>query len=466
MRVNIKYVICFILIILISSNNGLASNTNLKLEKAIEKCSKKHIKKALEGGAKPFDHYNNNPSSRTYFDMVDAYCSNLRVGGHFASEEETVEIYKLMIKHSENFKFANNPLPYTAITESWEKVLIYFLENGTDPDMKIEGDYPTEIAFSNEQLDAYDLLIKYGATALSKQEKDALNLIRNVGDNNINKVKKMLSDGVNINFRPKNGDTVLNSAIKALVGMEEKYLLISLLLDRGADVNAKIYSNKSHYQILHVASILCNPKKKVKTERDYALRLFNLLIDKGADISGVDSRLKTPLHWAVSADNIEGAKILIDNGAGVNVEDSYGNPPITEAESEKMRSILIANGAKDVPKKESTIKFLRFPLYYSMVENTLKHGKGCSTELLERKDLWGFWWKRGLNNLEKEIVSYNSDLTTNINNGSMNKNQAEELMYENLEQLFKQFIYDNWDEINLSIVEKPSEQCETFINKN
>ena len=74
-----------------------------------------------------------------------------------------------------------------------------------------------------------------------------------------------------------------------------------------------------------------------------------LLLDKGANINGVDEQGTTPLMKAISSNNFELIAILIAKGADVNAKNRYGNTALmnaAEADNIKALEILLHNGAE------------------------------------------------------------------------------------------------------------------------
>ncbi len=84
----------------------------------------------------------------------------------------------------------------------------------------------------------------------------------------------------------------------------------------GADVDATIpFDDSSHTTLLHCAALTEDTK------------ILQLLIDNGADINAKGPEQTTPLHWAAAANQLKAAKLLIDWGADANAFDTWNETP-------------------------------------------------------------------------------------------------------------------------------------------
>ena len=164
----------------------------------------------------------------------------------------------------------------------------------------------------------------------------------------ISEITQLLNAGADVNARirlgPHRGQTPLHRAMvrDLFRGGKEKNTLevVKLLLDVGADVNAR--SNKN-VTPLHFAAWGCK------------IEVVEILIKHGADINIPDDDGKTPLHGAVR-EPIDRARkkntlavvgLLLNAGADINVHDKSGETPLHNALSGKPEvvELLLAYGA-------------------------------------------------------------------------------------------------------------------------
>jgi len=65
-----------------------------------------------------------------------------------------------------------------------------------------------------------------------------------------------------------------------------------------------------------------------------------LLLDKGADVNAKGRENSTPLHMAAAMGHKDVVALLLDKGADVNAKDNDGDMAIDVAETEEIRNML------------------------------------------------------------------------------------------------------------------------------
>jgi len=288
---------------------------------------------------------------------------------HLASREGHAEVARLLISKgaylnsvSENAPGLNEMTPLHCAAASGNKQTVeLLLSEGAEINARNGGGMtPLFEAMKSSaagRKEIVELVVAKGAKV------PALHLAAYVGD--IEKVRKCLQDGIDINSQENFCCTALHAAanggkkdvVEFLInrganidardtsGMTPLYYtaihncedIADLLLSKGADVNAK---DESGFALLHYAVFCEDSKDAVK-----------LLIGKGANVNIKDDDGSTPLVWAVWWSDKDMVELLISKGADLKQEDNYGYAALYWAAvqgSEDLVELLVAKGAAPI----------------------------------------------------------------------------------------------------------------------
>lgn len=148
----------------------------------------------------------------------------------------------------------------------------------------------------------------------SPAEKAASALVTAARSGDVEKVRKQLDEGANVNAPDSaGGRTAMHWAAK-----EGKVDVIPLLLAKGADVNVKDRAGKTP---------LCIAGENGRVDA------MKLLLGANADVNATDRMGGTPLMWSAALGTPDTVALLIEKGANVNVSDKNGLTPLLWAAS-------------------------------------------------------------------------------------------------------------------------------------
>ena len=257
---------------------------------------------------------------------------------------------------------------WIAASRGHREIVELLIEKGADinaSDGRREAT-PLLIAARSGHADVVELLIAKGADvnvpdnqgltplAMAKQGKhtEVVNVLRQhgavetlhgaVASGDIDEVKRLISEGQDVNSRDNEGQTPLH-----LAANNGHMDVAELLITKGADIGAK---DKVGQIALHEAA------KGGHTD------VAELLIGKGADVNTSSQEWEsTPLHCAASKGHREAVELLIAKGANLEDRNFNGQTPLHLAAYRDRRdiaSILLTKGA-DI---EARTKYDRTPL--------------------------------------------------------------------------------------------------------
>lgn len=198
-----------------------------------------------------------------------------------------------------------------------------------------------------------------------------------VAENQYSELQKLLQQGLDVNSRDAQGETLLFYAIMS--GAQLK--IVRLLIESGADVNAPSMNSgmtpllavtltaaELQEQALQIyqqdtlperqSMVEARLKQQMQQQMLRAAKILKLLLDSGADVNQ-ETPFGTPLMSAAGNEwNLKMIDMLINAGANVNQQDRNGRTALFYAsinDADKVVSKLLAAGA-DINIKDYTGK--------------------------------------------------------------------------------------------------------------
>jgi ankyrin repeat protein len=176
---------------------------------------------------------------------------------------------------------------------------------------------PLHIATRHGYLDMACLLAARGADLEARDLRGNTPLHLATKYNQPTLAEFLLTSGARVNAYDQGGWTALYWA--------SSVHMATLLLDHGADISGVGEDTKDP---LHYLALMPN--------QEIAL----LLIKRGAEINKQDDEGKTPLHWATCGDNREVVDRLLMEGARAGVRDNNGKTALDYAHDKKIPELI------------------------------------------------------------------------------------------------------------------------------
>ena len=259
---------------------------------------------------------------------------------HAASVKRHLKVASLLLKNgadpNSHDHFGKTPL-YKAsrggqlvTVESSLEIARLLVNSGADVNFTGDNGWtPLHAAAQSGQRDLAELLLECGATLDIGDKDDDTPLHEACWDGRLEVSRFLLDRGSDMNFRNKSGLIPLHSASR--YGHLD---VVQLLLDRGCDVNVRTTRDASHHG--PVGDRGADPEAYGQTPMHLAaasghLDIAKLLVERGANIELQNDNQETPLDHAAENGFLDITRFLIERGATVFTRNNQGWTPFHKA---------------------------------------------------------------------------------------------------------------------------------------
>lgn len=273
-----------------------------------------------------------------------------RTALHQATLRGKLSVLEVLLKSGANPNpqdaSGSSPLHHSVYASLRDRLSMTLLEYGADVNIRdangdtvIDAMFPKNVysrlpQFLLEAVEPNYRVRGYGRTTLHLA----------VNGSSVSFVKKLLDGGADIASTDDLGWTPLHVAANCGDGTSGDKEMIELLLERGADWNARNKNGETPIDL----TCRCRRKSMLLLEKadvnfrtsssnmtvlhlavgEGDLAVMKRILDKGVEINALDSMGRTALHYAAKSAKPETINLLLENGATINVRDNKRQTPI------------------------------------------------------------------------------------------------------------------------------------------
>lgn len=264
------------------------------------------------------------------------------------------------------------PLTRALISGASIDIIKYLLEQGADVNKQVmHGCTNLCWAAYGADVEVFKLIAsKADESIIDYENDDGRNLLYFAvkGQKNLDVIKYLIEQGLDINYISDDGENVLHFATSSHGTKSPE--VTQWLIDNVDNARAKNDDGdtallKAAYRsnLSVIGTLLNNGFKATETNNEgrnalsiaayrNSKKVIEKFIELGLDVNQEDNNGKTPLMYAVSRNRLDVVQLLIDNGADVNAVAKDGTTALIEAslrtksKRDKIIALLLEKGAK------------------------------------------------------------------------------------------------------------------------
>jgi len=313
---------------------------NKELQEAVKLGDAVAVCAALDSGADPYARFDGSGILLVEVGLMHAldfsYESNA-IEIKNKKDEKALAILECFFSHDFVPNRGQNLL-LQSISSGSVRLTECLLAHGANPSWPLEGFPPLYWAHYYQEPGIAKMLVDKGATPMKEADvlQAKLTGASSYQGNPIS-VKRAIEAGAQVNVPDIRGNTALGEAASTA-----NVAVLWYLLSRGANPN--IEGRNGMYSSLP----LCASAMFASTmSTDARFDCVSLLLEYGADVSAVDSRGRTALHYACQDGCVRIANLLMEANCKLMVKDAEGKTPLDLAKSGEVIAILKAAGATE-----------------------------------------------------------------------------------------------------------------------
>ena len=278
-------------------------------------------------------------------------------------ESGNFQMTELLLKHQTNVNTKNKDgksILEIAVNNGHTKIVELLISNGVDINLKDSIQYSSlHWAIETKKLKIAKLLINAGAEVNTINYKKETPLMSAWQKDLSEIVILLIIKGAHGNIKVNSSDYLLNYALYS-----NKFEIAEILIENSVDINIKNDDGKF--------PLLCSLKRPWDKDYEKAIRIFKLIISKGANIDAVTNEGQSILSYTLQRGYDIESKLLISNGADVHFKDTKGKTPFDYAiessyDEPDVIELLLSKGGGDISKENIDV-FLKNAVFSGKTE--------------------------------------------------------------------------------------------------